>query len=502
MAQMKLGLGLSQKLGLQLKLAPQIIQSIEILQLPALSLQEYVETELQENETLERDQDHVVEVERTVPDGTAATPEAEDARSRDTEVEMLERYEQLENQAERDWQDFGPRRMAGGGEDSKLEAMNNTPADASSLHEALYEQFLQLEPTETQRTIGRHIIFNLDQNGLLGRRDDDGKGHLDYRPYSLEEILETPELRGRYTIEDAEDALRVVQRLEPRGVGARTNAEALVLQLDPNDVDTPILRRIIEDYLDEITRNKRPKVARELGVDIQELNRLVERFKDLKMLPAGEMGGARSAYVQPDVVVEWRDGRWDIQLEEHFFPRIRINPRYRKTYQETKDPEVKEYYRKKLEGAKWLMEAIEQRQSTLRRVCDEIFRVQVEYLDYGRTHLKPLKMQEIADRVGIHVSTVSRAIADKWVQSPRGIVPLKFFFTGGAETADGETMSRFSVKEKVREIIANEDKKSPLSDEHVAETLKKEGLEIARRTVTKYRKALQIPSSRQRREWE
>jgi RNA polymerase sigma-54 factor len=183
MAQMKLGLGLSQKLGLQLKLAPQIIQSIEILQLPAQSLQEYVETELQENETLERDVDHVVEAERPAPDTTggsdstgaqdgtgAATAEAEDARSRDTEVEMLERYEQLENQAERDWQDFGPRRMAGGGEDSKLEAMNNTPADASSLQEALYEQFLQMEPTETQRTIGRHIIFNLDQNGLLGRR--------------------------------------------------------------------------------------------------------------------------------------------------------------------------------------------------------------------------------------------------------------------------------------------------------------------------------------------
>ena len=499
MAQMKLGLGLAQKLGLQLKLAPQIIQSIEILQLPAMSLQEYVEAQLQENETLEREQDHVVEPERTERDAAA---DSDEGRSRETEVELLEKYEQLENQAERDWQDFGPRRVAGGGEDAKFEAMNNTPADSSTLSEVLYEQFLQMEPTETQRTIGRHIIFNLDQNGLLGRREEDEKNNLVYRPYTLEEILETPELRGRFTLEDAEDALRVVQRLEPRGVGARTNAEALILQLDPEDPDTPMLRRLIEDYLEEITKNKRPKVARELGIDVRELNRLVDRFKEFKMLPAGELGGERNAYVQPDVVVEWRDGRWDIQLEDEFFPRIRINPRYRKTYQETSDPEVKEYYRKKLEGAKWLMEAIEQRQSTLRRVCDEIFAVQTEYLDFGRSHLKPLKMQEIADRVGIHVSTVSRAIADKWVQTPRGIVPLKFFFTGGAETADGETMSRFSVKEKVRNIIENEDKKSPLSDEQVAETLKKEGLDIARRTVTKYRKALQIPSSRQRRAWE
>jgi RNA polymerase sigma-54 factor len=158
--------------------------------------------------------------------------------------------------------------------------------------------------------------------------------------------------------------------------------------------------------------------------------------------------------------------------------------------------------RKKLESAKWLVDAIQQRQNTLYRVCEEVFRVQRDYLDYGETHLRPLKMQEIADRVGIHVSTVSRAIADKWVQTPRGIVPLKYFFTGGAETNDGETMSRLSVKQRVKDIIEGEDKKNPLSDEQVADALKEQGLDIARRTVTKYRKALRIPSSRQRRQWE
>ena len=168
----------------------------------------------------------------------------------------------------------------------------------------------------------------------------------------------------------------------------------------------------------------------------------------------------------------------------------------------TDDPKVKDYVRKKLENAKWLVDAIQQRQNTLYRVCEEIFKVQRDYLDFGESQVKPLKMQEIADRVGIHVSTVSRAIADKWVQTPRGIVPLKFFFTGGTETADGETMSRRSVRQKVKSIIDEEDKTSPLSDEQVAERLKSDGLNIARRTVTKYRKALQIPSSRQRRQWD
>jgi len=497
---MRLELGLAQKLGLQLKLAPQIIQSIEILQLPALSLQELVETALQENEALEREDDEPTPSEdRGAESGNGQA--ADDERSRDTEMDILERYEQLENQADRDWQDFG-RRVAGGGDDNKLEAMNNTAAVTANLPDELYDQFVLLDPDETQRTIGRHIIYNLDGNGLLARREEDDKGQLVYKPYTLEEILDSPELRGRFTMEDAEDALRMVQRLEPKGVGARTHEEALVLQLDTEDPDYEYKRRIIEDHLDDIRKNKRPKVARELGLTVKQLNKLVDGLRDLHPLPAGTLGGDRNAYVQPDVVVEWRDGRWEIILEDHFFPRIRVSPQYRKMLEGSDDPKVKDYVRKKLENAKWLVDAIQQRQNTLYRVCEEIFKVQDEYLDFGRSHLKPLKMQEIADRVGIHVSTVSRAIADKWVQTPRGIVPLKFFFTGGAETADGETMSRFSVKEKVREIIENEDKKSPLSDEQVAEQLKKEGLDIARRTVTKYRKALQIPSSRQRREWE
>lgn len=484
---MRLEVSLAQKLSLQLKLAPQIIQSIEILQLPALSLQELIETALGENEALERADDRPEATETPAPERDNGQP-TEAERELEAVADTLERLEKLEAAADRDWQDFGRRRVAAGGEDPKLEAMNNTAADHTSLHEQLHDQFILLDPDDDARTIGRHIIFNLDENGLL--------------PYPLEEILESPELRSQYTLEEVERVLEMVQGLEPKGIGARSLQEALLLQLDPDDPDCELKATLIREHLVDINKNKLPKVAREMDLTIAQVKKLVGEIARLDPRPGSKLGGDRNAYIHPDVLVEWVDGRYEITLEDDFFPRIRVSPQYKELLASTDDPKVKDYVRKKLESAKWLVEAIQQRQNTLYRVCEEIFRVQRDYLDYGESHLKPLKMQEIADRVGIHVSTVSRAIADKWVQTPRGIVPLKFFFTGGAETSDGATMSRLSVKQKVKEIISNEDKRDPLSDEQVAEILKGEGLEIARRTVTKYRKALRIPSSRQRRQWD
>jgi RNA polymerase sigma-54 factor len=486
---MRLEVSLAQKLSLQLKLAPQIIQSIEILQLPALSLQELVETALSENEALERVDDAVPEA----PAEEQAAPTPAETNGRDGEeveaiADTLDRLERLEAAADRDWQDFGRRRASAGGEDPKFEAMNNTAAATTSLQDSLYEQFALLDPDEDDRAIGHQIIFNLDDNGFLSS--------------TLEEILEIPELRGRFTLGDLERVLAMVQRLEPRGVGARNLAEALLLQLDRNDPDRELKERIIRDHLLDVNKNKLPKVARELNIPVTKVRELVDEIAALDPRPGSKVGGDRNAYIHPDVVVEWRDGRYEIILEDSFFPRIRVSPQYKELLSNSEDPRVKDYVRKKLESAKWLVDAIQQRQNTLYRVCEEVFRVQRDYLDYGESHLRPLKMQEIADRVGIHVSTVSRAIADKWVQTPRGIVPLKYFFTGGAETNDGETMSRLSVKQRVKDIIHGEDRKNPLSDEQVADMLKQQGLDIARRTVTKYRKALKIPSSRQRREWE
>jgi RNA polymerase sigma-54 factor len=205
-------------------------------------------------------------------------------------------------------------------------------------------------------------------------------------------------------------------------------------------------------------------------------------------------------YITPDVIIEWVEGKYEIRLEDAFFPSLRINPSYKTIFQkERKNSKVREYIKKKLESARLLIEAIEQRQNTLYRVCREIVRKQKDFLDFGINHLKPLKMQEIADILGIDVSTVSRAIAQKYAQTHRGIFPIKFFFTGAIESSSGLSESRVSVKQKVKEIIDNEDRKAPLSDDDIAARLKSQGLDIARRTVTKYRKSMGISSSRQRR---
>jgi RNA polymerase sigma-54 factor len=208
-------------------------------------------------------------------------------------------------------------------------------------------------------------------------------------------------------------------------------------------------------------------------------------------------------YIRPDVIVEWSDGDYEVRLENDHLPRLALSPRVRRLLLEAKgDPKLREYVKRKVDAAKWLIEAVVQRQNTLDRVAREIVRRQRDYLDFGLSHLRPLKMQEVADALGIHVSTVSRAISDKYVQTHRGIVPLKFFFTGGTENEGGGVESRVSVKERVKDIIDAEDKGNPLSDDDVAARLSaSHGLAIARRTVTKYRKALRIPSSRQRRVW-
>ncbi len=291
--------------------------------------------------------------------------------------------------------------------------------------------------------------------------------------------------------------------MEPRGVGARDLRECLLLQVTDDDPDAALQRTLIRDHLDDVKRNKLPRVAKAMGLEIAELYDLVHGLARFSTRPGAAYSGGPIRYIRPDVVVEWEDGEYCVRLINDYLPRIGLAPNVRKMLKEARnDPKVREYLKRKVDSAKWLIEAIAQRQSTLERVAKEIVKRQRDYLDFGVNHLRPLKMQEIADVLGIHVSTVSRAISDKHVQTPRGIVPLKFFFTGGTENEDGGIESRLSVKDRVRSLIDDEDKSKPYSDDQVAEELAKQyGLEIARRTVTKYRKALGIPSSRQRRIW-
>jgi RNA polymerase sigma-54 factor len=476
---MRLDVSLQQRLSQQLRLAPQIIQSIEILQLPAMDLRELIENELQENEILE-----VEEAPRDALPVADPVPNVDEEGTDDDAERVFDRLDGLVS-------DAGPARMsrAAGEEatDRKWEALQNTAAPTETLADHLHEQLEELDLAPGVRAAAEAIVYNLTDGGLLASPLEDVVAAMD-EPVSPEVALE---------------ALRVVQSLEPRGVGARDHGECLILQIGDDEEDAELKRRLLRDHLDDLKRNKIPRIAKALGVPVERVYELKSGLRHLTLSPGAAYSSGRTAYIAPDVVVEWEDGEYHVRLENDRVPRLGISPRYRQLLQDAKsDPKLREYVKRKVDAAKWLIEAIAQREGTLERVAKEIVARQRDYLDFGVSHLRPLKMQEVADALGIHVSTVSRAISDKYVQTHRGIVPLKFFFTGGTENDDGGVESRVSIKERVRQIIAAESSANPLSDDEVAERLSKEsGLVIARRTVTKYRKALRIASSRQRRVW-
>ena len=237
-----------------------------------------------------------------------------------------------------------------------------------------------------------------------------------------------------------------------------------------------------------------------LGITIDDVKTAAETISSLNPIPGKLYGGQPPQYIKPDVLVEEVNGRYEVQVLSNYLPRLKVSEYYLALYKRSrKDPELKKFIKKKLESAEWLLAAIRQRQSTLERIAREVVEIQEGFLTSGLSHLKPLKMVDVAERVGVHVSTVSRAISGKYMQSPQGLHALKFFFTGGAQKSDGTMEARGSVIQRIKDLVEQEDKQHPLSDKNIVSKLMESGIEISRRTVTKYREAENIPSSRQRR---
>jgi RNA polymerase sigma-54 factor len=457
-------------------MSPQLIQRIEILQLSALDLQEMVQQELMENE--------ILEIEEPVQEKSLEKEKDKEVPDEEATFEQdIERFSALAEAEER--AEYGGRRKRfSGEEDPKLEAMKNTASRSITLQEHLKKQLDLSDADERILEIAEQIVFNINERGYL--------------LYSLEEIRLS--LEKEATTPEMEEALALVQTFDPRGVGARSLQECLLMQLDEKQPYYNLMHKVISMHVEDVSKNRLPKVARDLGVPLETVQKVLQEIAHLDPIPGRSFRTDAIPYVQPDVVVELIDGNYEIRMEDNYFPRLGLNKAYLEMCRgKDIDPKLKKHLQGKIESAKWLIESIVQRKSTLLRVVTEIIEHQKEFLDHGSKMLKPLKMQDIADRVGIHVSTVSRAIADKYVQTHRGIFPLKFFFTGATLSDDGTVESRLSVKQKVKEIIDGEDKTHPLSDQDIVDKLKEQGINIARRTVTKYRKALNVLSSRERR---
>ena len=304
------------------------------------------------------------------------------------------------------------------------------------------------------------------------------------------------------SIERIKKILLTVQSLDPPGVGARDYRDMLLLQLRNHMPFHDVMRVLIRDHLEDIANNRLPVIQKATDFSLDMIKVGIEQIQTLNPYPGRGFEQRPVQRVTPDLSLEKDEsGKYVVKLLDEYVPELRISPRYRKMLQGNPPAETYEWIKKKVESARWLIEAIEQRYSTLRKVAQEIINHQKDFLDHGPEHIAPLKMQQIADRVGVHVTTVSRAVDEKWIQTPRGLFPLKRFFKHGTQTSSGEDIAWETIGIRLQELIDEEDKKKPLSDDALVDALGKQGLTLARRTITKYRKKMGIPSSRKRREY-
>lgn len=490
---MRLDTSMHQRMDQRMILAPRMIQSMEILQLPIMDLQARIRQELDENPALELEEPSLEELQASgdadAPEERIADPDGELVIDDDNELDF--------NRLEALSQDYGdafnvdhrPSRNGIDEEgDRKHDAMSNMPARPQSLQDYLTEQLSFLDIRPDQLELVSFLISYLDDNGYL-------KAPLDDIAKDYSQPLAPGEIQS---------ALKFIQSLEPAGVGAHDTKECLLLQLTPETPHAEIVRALIENHLDDVAHNRLPVIQKATGFDLNNIQEAIEVLRHyLNPKPGAQFSAEVIPYVVPDIIVERNEaGDYDVRLVDDWLPAVHI-PRHVIELARNKNagPKDREYIKRKMQAAEWLLDAINQRRRTLERVTKAIIKHQRAFLDKGPEHIEPLKMQQIADQVGVHVTTVSRAVDDKWVQTPRGIFPLKRFFGGGTQTASGEEVAWETIKNKLLELIGQEDKANPLSDEEIVTKLHESGYPVARRTVTKYRKMLHIPSSRQRKDW-
>lgn len=491
-----------------MKLAPRMIQSMEVLQMPLAELEARIEQELGSNPTLELDEvrgdAEALQAELT----QSQRDDLEAERQLETDAGAADDFERLSNLSEQygeSWdantseggEAFSRRmtRASAGERDGKLDAMANTASRTASLYEQLMDQWRLMDLDDSTREVGAYLIGLIDETGYLR--------------VPLNELVEqAPESWTAEQITDAIDRLQT--DLDPAGMGARDLRECLLLQIAAlelaegiNDV-TERQRVLVDLYLPEIEKNRLPKIARATGWSIDEIKETVASLRRYPPHPGRLLATEETRHITPDAVIDYdeRQDAYVATLTDSGIPALVISRDYQDMAKDkTVDKRTRDFIGQQLRSADWLLDAIQQRQNTLLRVIGVVIQAQREFFDVGPQALRPLPMTQVADQLGVHVATVSRAVSEKYLQTPRGILPLRMFFSGGTESADGEAMSWTAVQAKLKEIIDDEDKTKPLSDDALVEKLKAEGLEIARRTVAKYRSQLNIPTARQRREY-
>ena len=487
----------SAQLRQEMKINPRLYQAMELLYMPLLDLQQHLKQELAENPFLELQEADVQD-----------------------EVELDEEGKE-EVEDEIDWEEILLDGFDAGGRKQQYEQkeyFQPTPVEAPDLHDHLLEQLHYQELDERELRLGEEIIGNIDENGSLTCELDAVLTGVNLwldeaREIALErlEALEDPEEKARdreelkelfrpYEMEEAETLLALIQTFDPPGVGARDLRENILIQLRRKDMEDSLPAKLVEEHFDDLVNHRWVDIAKARGLTPLEVQDAADEIARLDPKPGLRHSSEPDRYVIPDLVVEKIDGEYMVFANDTSLPRLRLSRAYREVARDKNQfkGENKEFISSKLNSANWMIQAIEQRRQTMLKVMGYIVDRQRGFFEKGVQHLKPLTLREVAEHIEMHESTVSRVTNEKFVQTPRGVFPLKYFFSSGLSTSSGEDISARGVKDKIQGLVDGEDEKKPLTDQAIVSLLKAEGVNIARRTVAKYRDQLGILPARMR----
>jgi RNA polymerase sigma-54 factor len=488
---MKAGLSQNTQLKQELKINPRLYQAMDLLYMPLLDLQQHLKQELLNNPFLD-----MVEPEEE---------EDEEGSEEDSiETEPAPEQEEKTSNDEIDWEEILLDGFDAGGrreEHEEREYYEPVTVDSRNLADHLIDQITLLDLTPRQQFLADEFIGNINEDGYLACPPEQVLKSVNEEVERAAEAMErdTDDLPF-YTMSEVEDMLVIIQNLDPPGVGARDLRECLMLQLKEAGLEQSVPFRLVRDCFEELINHRWSEISKRFGISPSDVQKAADEIKKLDPKPGLMYSDASDNYIIPDLIVDKIDQRYHVFLNDANLPRLKLSRAYQEIARDKKkfEGESKEFISSKLNSANWMIQAIEQRRQTMLKVMNYIVDRQREFFEKGVQYLKPLTLREVAEVINMHESTVSRVTNEKFVQTPRGVLPLKFFFSSGLSTTAGEDVSARGIKAQIEKLVSDEDPKHPLTDQAIVNILKESGVQIARRTVAKYRDQLGVLSARMR----
>ena len=486
---MRPGLSQSTQLKQELKINPRLYQAMDLLYMPLLDLQQHLKQELLNNPFLE-----MVEPEE----------DEENENEAETEVEATAEQQEKQQSDEIDWEEILLDGFDAGGrkeEHEEREYYEPVTVDSRDLADHLRDQITLLDLSPRQVVLAEEFIGNIDEDGYLKASIEDIViGVNDMVQQAAEREDRDEDDLPMYSDEEAADMLATIQNLDPPGVGARDLRECLMLQLREAGLEQSVPYRLVRDCFDELINHRWSEISKRFGISPSDVQKAADEIQKLDPKPGIKYSDLSDNYIIPDLIVEKIDGKYHVFLNDANLPRLKLSKTYQEIARDKKkfEGESKEFISNKLNSANWMIQAIEQRRQTMLKVMNYIVDRQRDFFEKGVQFLKPLTLREVAEVINMHESTVSRVTNEKFVQTPRGVLPLKFFFSSGLSTTGGEDVSARGIKAQIQKLVADEDARHPLTDQAIVNILKQNGVQIARRTVAKYRDQLGVLSARMR----